>query len=167
MRPTLDTIAAAAGNAASLWQASDGYSGLLLLWEAAEDLPNGDWTWTGDASGTPKGAAGAGGALLRVLLRPRADGVAAIEEWYEQEHIPLLARVPGVVAARRYTPRAHARDFLALYELTEPQVCTSAAWRDASRTEWAAAMRPFIEKSVRWVGERTQASQPTAPKPLR
>ena len=44
---------------------------------------------------------GAGGILLNAInVAPEAE--ADFNAWYDEEHQPALARVPGTLAARRY-----------------------------------------------------------------
>ena len=47
--------------------------------------------------------AGAGGLLL-VAMTPGAAKDAAFNAWYDNEHLPALAAVPGVLSARRVGP---------------------------------------------------------------
>jgi hypothetical protein len=84
---------------------------------------------------------------------------ALFNEVYDQEHIPLILKVPGVISARRATtvpltmiiggekktivaegePR-----YSAIYELESPDVLVSEGWAkavDAGR--WPAEVRPY------------------------
>jgi hypothetical protein len=62
-------------------------------------------------------------------------------EWYDTEHLPALAAVPGVLCARRYRGTGE-RKYLALYHLTNPDVSRSDAWRKAADTPWTQRLRP-------------------------
>jgi len=80
-----------------------------------------------------------------------ADAARKIEfyEWYDREHLPALARVPGVQRARRYSAASGAPESLAAYELTTREVFESPAWlaaRAAARTD---AMRPLFAHARR------------------
>ena len=65
--------------------------------------------------------------LMLVFTRPVSpDREAEYNEWYSKKHLPDLVRVPGVVAATRYSlADAHTpegappgpRDYLAAYEI--------------------------------------------------
>lgn len=86
---------------------------------------------------------GAGGLLVATMnVDPAAE--AEFNEWYNSEHLPQLAAVPGVLCARRYrSPEAQPeRKYLALYHLADPDVARSDAWRRAADTDWTRRMRP-------------------------
>jgi hypothetical protein len=92
---------------------------------------------------------GAGGLLVASMnVEPAAEG--EFNEWYNTEHLPQLAAVPGVLCARRYqSPEAQPeRKYLALYHLTGPDVSRSAAWTKAADTEWSRRMRPHFRDIV-------------------
>jgi hypothetical protein len=88
---------------------------------------------------------GAGGLLVASMnVDPAAE--PEFNEWYNAEHLPQLAAVPGVLAARRYASSAadRERQYLALYHLTGPDVTRSDAWTRAADTEWTRRMRPHF-----------------------
>ena len=88
----------------------------------------GDQTLPGDANAP----ANAGGLLL-VGMTPSADTDAAFNHWYDKEHVPALAAVPGVLSARRFVSAGpNATKYVALYHLTGPEIPDSAAWKAAS-----------------------------------
>lgn len=90
--------------------------------------------------------AGAGGLLVASMnVDPAAEH--EFNEWYNSEHLPQLAAVPGVLCARRFrSPAADAeRRYLALYHLKGPEVSRSDAWQKAANTEWTARMRPRFQ----------------------
>ena len=76
--------------------------------------------------------------------------------WYDKEHVPALAAVPGVLCARRFrTTNGSATKYAALYHLTEPGVQDSAAWKAASAaTPMPPAVRERISGRVRLVCRR-------------
>jgi hypothetical protein len=84
--------------------------------------------------------AGAGG-LLVASMNVDSDAEPEFNEWYNAEHLPQLAAVPGVLCARRYRGSGE-RKYLALYHLTGPDVSRSAAWQKAVETPWTHRMRP-------------------------
>ena len=101
-------------------------------------------------------------APYRMLVRSnppdKPEGAQEVIHWYQQEHLPRLAAVDGVLRARLY--RAHAdisnivtaerqvhgassgnQEFLAMYELLSPDIRRSDAWREAARgTAWSEKM---------------------------
>jgi len=81
------------------------------------------------------------GGLLVVSMNIDPAAEHEFNEWYNTEHLPALAAVPGVLCARRYTG-GDERKYLALYHLTNPDVSRSDAWRKAADTPWTQRMRP-------------------------
>lgn len=90
----------------------------------------------------PEGA----GGLLVASMTPDPAVEAEFNDWYDSEHLPGLAAVPGVLAARRYraTDAASERRYLALYHLTNVSVSRSAAWAAAANTPWSERLRPHF-----------------------
>ena len=94
---------------------------------------------------SPMYAANAGGLLL-VGMTPAADVETTFNTWYDKEHVPALAKVPGVLCARRYRSDAadRERQYLALYHMTGPDVARGDAWKKAADTEWTRRLRPHF-----------------------
>jgi hypothetical protein len=112
----------------------------LLRYEGEQILP-------GDATAP----ANAGGLLL-VGMTPGADVETAFNAWYDTEHVPALARVPGVLCARRYRTGAGGTKYVALYHLASPGVIDSAEWKQASAsTPMAQHVRDQITNRLRLV----------------
>jgi hypothetical protein len=106
----------------------------LLRFEGSQIVP-------GDVT-APEGA----GALLMAAITPRPGSEEEFAAWYNQEHLPQLAAVPGVLAARRFQAgdKASERQFVALYHLTDIGVSRSEAWAAAAYTKWTERMRPNL-----------------------
>jgi hypothetical protein len=95
----------------------------------------------GDVAAPP----GAGGLLVASMnVDPAAE--PEFNEWYNAEHLPQLAAVPGVLCARRFCSREDRpeRKYLALYHLTGPDVSRSDAWKKAAGTPWSERIRPHF-----------------------
>ena len=88
-------------------------------------------------------------ALLAVSMNVDPAAEHEFNEWYNAEHLPALAKVPGVLAARRYQGSAAERKYLALYSLTSTDVARSDAWRKAAGTPWTERMRPHFRDFLR------------------
>ncbi|MGE4221215.1 MAG: hypothetical protein AB7G39_17360 [Alphaproteobacteria bacterium] len=72
---------------------------------------------------------------------------------YDEEHIPLLAKVPGVGKITRYKVEWLDGDaegmarYCATYELDSPDLPKTDAWKKQSNTgEWLTKIRPFLTK---------------------
>ncbi len=108
---------------------------------------------------TPGNAAaptGAGALLLNAMnVTPEAE--ADFNAWYDQEHIPALAVVPGTLSARRFkaggaTGGTHR--YVALYHLTSPDVPRGAAWKAAANSPWTDKLRPHFRDHLRILTQR-------------
>jgi hypothetical protein len=145
----LDTVAvlqsppylAIAGANSSPWtKRTQRFRKSLLRYEGEQILP-------GDAV-----APGNAGGLLLVGMTPAAADETAFNAWYDTEHVPALARVPGVLSARRYRTSAGNPKYVALYHLTSPDVIESAEWKQASgSTPMPAQVREHISNRLRLV----------------
>ena len=92
------------------------------------------------------------GGLLLVGMTPPAAVETAFNAWYDTEHVPALARVPGVLSARRFRNAGGSPKYVALYHLTSPGVVDSAEWKQASgSTPMPEHIRPQITDRVRLV----------------
>jgi hypothetical protein len=92
----------------------------------------------------------AGGLLLNAMnVEPAAE--AEFNDWYDNEHIPALATVPGVLCARRFSATSANRRYVALYHLVSPDVQATPAWKNAADTEWTRKLRPHFRDHLRLV----------------
>jgi hypothetical protein len=110
---------------------------------------DGQQTLPGDLV-APAGA----GALLVNAMNVDAAHEAEFNEWYDHEHIPGLAKVPGTLCARRYRDGTGTHRYLALYHLASADVPQSQAWKDAAGTPWTARLRPHFRDHLRILARR-------------
>lgn len=100
---------------------------------------------------------GAGGLLLNAM-NVASEGEADFNAWYDEEHLPALAAVPGTLAARRYRARDDDPDgthrYVAIYHLEAPEVTRSDAWARAVDTPWSARVRPHFRDRIRILTRR-------------
>ncbi len=109
----------------------------LLRHDGAQTLP-----------GDSVAPAGAGGLLVNAMNVDPAHE-AEFNEWYDHEHIPALARVPGTICARRYKDDTGTHRYLALYHLESAAVPTTEAWKQAAGTAWSARLKPHFRDHQR------------------
>lgn len=83
--------------------------------------------------------------LMIVRNGTEPDHDAEMDLWYEQEHLGALATVEGCSGARRYRATLGEPRYLAVYELTSPDVAGGPAWRQAADTPWTQRMRPLFK----------------------
>lgn len=78
--------------------------------------------------------------VVETDIKPGAE--ADFDRWYETEHLPGLAAVPGTVRARRYLARAGSPRYYACYELASRATFGSPAWLAVRATDWSSRVRP-------------------------
>ncbi|SVE40397.1 uncharacterized protein METZ01_LOCUS493251 [marine metagenome] len=99
--------------------------------------------------------------LLFVSMDVDTDKEDLFNEVYDEEHIPFLLDVPGVISVGRLETADLSMNIggqtltisfddepkhTAIYEITEPQVLTSRAWDSAvERGRWSTEVRPFTK----------------------
>jgi hypothetical protein len=75
---------------------------------------------------------------------------ADFNAWYDQEHLPGLAAVRGVVQATRYRiaegdgPRYHAS-----YDIADRSAFNGPAWLAVRGTDWSSRVRPAFRNTSR------------------
>jgi len=105
---------------------------------AGEQLP------PGNVPG-PEGA----GALLMYAMNVTPQAEADFNAWYDEEHVPMLAAVPGCLSARRFRTTEGTHRYFALYHLATPDVTRAQAWRDSRRTPWTQRVGPSTSDHLR------------------
>ena len=83
-----------------------------------------------------------GTGLLMVWVDVPADREDEFNHWYNEEHLPELLAVPGVLSAARYEAVSSGPKHLACYELESSAVVDSDAFKDRPATEWAQRVGP-------------------------
>ena len=84
-----------------------------------------------------------------VEMDPEAGWMPALSDWYDTEHMPGLATVPGCVRATRYLNHDHGPLSLACYDLVTEETLGSAVWLAVRGTEWSSRMRPRFTNTIR------------------
>lgn len=96
-------------------------------------------------------------AVLTVRMNVAPADENDLNQWYNTDHLPALAGVPGVLRARRYVAVEGDSRYLALYELENPGVVNSAAWDKARNSDWTIRIRPKFRDLKRVVSVRMGA----------
>lgn len=79
---------------------------------------------------SPQGA----GGLYMVGMNVVEAAEAEFNRWYDEEHLPAVSIVGGVLAARRYRTRVGPQRYVAVYHLADPSIPGGQAWRSAVET---------------------------------
>ena len=97
--------------------------------------------------------------VFYVSMDVEADKEGLFNDVYDNEHVPYLLEVPGVISVSRFTKEplklsiagetkeivAEGEPFYqAIYEIDSPEVLTSDAWGEAvERGRWGPEVRPY------------------------
>lgn len=84
-----------------------------------------------------------------VEMTPEAGFGVELQHWYDAEHLPGLAGVPGCVSAQRYWNHDTGPQSLACYDLVAQDTFGSQAWLAVRNTPWSDRMRPRFTQTVR------------------
>jgi len=119
----------------------------VCRFEAEQTLPGREAAPTSGANG-----------LLLVAMNVAPEAEADFNAWYDEEHLPALARVAGCLCARRFRVERAISDgeqrYLALYHLASPDVPGSAGWKKAVETPWTERVRAQTRDHLRLVLRR-------------
>jgi len=107
-----------------------------------------------DASPAPEAI-----ALFAAIGDVPPEHETEFNRWYDEEHLPALARVPGVLSARRFRASSGTPRYVALYDLADPAAPTSAAWRAANETPWSRRI-DALTAGCEWLLRRYLAYRP-------
>jgi hypothetical protein len=88
------------------------------------------------------------------------DSVDDFNAWYDTEHLPGLARVPGTISAKRYLRTSGSPRYIACYELVSPEVMVSEAWLAIRNTSWSDRVRPLFVNTTRVLYVRPNHAAP-------
>jgi hypothetical protein len=117
---------------------------------ADPDWPAGQ-IWQGTRLSLHRDSPGIGRGLMISMMNVAAEAEEEFADWYETEHLPRLAGVPGVLVAARYRAGPdHTPAYLAMYQMEDVTISQSAAWLEAARTPWSARMRRFASDYQRY-----------------
>lgn len=99
--------------------------------------------------------------LLIASMDVDAEQEALFNEVYDQEHVPYLSQVPGVLSITRYQREVltmsiggekktirieNEPKYTAIYELESPEVLVSEAWNQAvEKGRWPSQVRPHTK----------------------
>src|SRR5260370_410280 len=94
--------------------------------------------------------------LFLVRMDVAHDHEARFNELYDEEHVPLLLKVPGCVTVARYrTESAGEPRYLAAYEVERTDLPMSKLWNDTSDIgRWKPEVRPYTYNKQYIVSER-------------
>lgn len=84
-----------------------------------------------------------------VEMDPEDGWMPEISRWYDEEHMPGLAAVPGCVHAWRMLNHDHGPLSLACYDLVTTETMGSPPWLAVRATDWSSVTRPHFTNTKR------------------
>jgi len=101
--------------------------------------------------------------LLLVTMQPPSEMEEEFQDWYDDEHVPERAAIPGFLNARRYVCIEGWPRYVALYDLAHPDVLREPGYLAISGTNfspWSKRILPRMQGLYR--AEGVQISRPCA-----
>jgi hypothetical protein len=114
----------------------------------------------------------AGQAVLHITMGSDPDCEDDFNRWYNEEHLPMIAAVDGVLHGRRFIelegdasgPGPRPLRYLALYELADASVAASPEFVAAGQpTEWRRRLGTHLESHVQVYEQVARLVGPPAP----
>lgn len=136
-----------------VWRALEGSEACATLPLAAREaglahVPRGlALTRTLEIRGAAAGAPTAFHYIVATDVLPEQE--ADFNAWYDEEHLPGLAAVPGTVRAARYTNRDGSPRYFACYDLATLDAFNSPPWLAVRGTAWSGRVRPAFRNTRR------------------
>lgn len=91
--------------------------------------------------------------VLTVRLDIGPEHEEEFNDWYNMDHLPALAHVPGVLSARRYRATVGSPRYLAVYELGNKELLQEDTWKKAAASPWTLRMRRLYKGLTANVGQ--------------
>ena len=97
-----------------------------------------------------------GRGIFMVYVDIDTQHVQEFNKWYNEEHLPELLSVPGILSAARYEAVKGGPQYLACYELESVAVMQTPAFTNRPRTPWGQKVSPSVigKNLARIVGEQ-------------
>ena len=105
-----------------------------------------------DIRGASHGAPVAFHYVLETDVVP--EGEHELNDWYDREHLPGLAAVPGTVRAQRFRNLDGAPRYHSIYELARQDAFESPPWLEVRHTAWSDRVRPTFRNTKRTMFRR-------------
>jgi hypothetical protein len=89
--------------------------------------------------------------IVRIDVKPEME--EEFNRWYDQEHIPCLLAVPGVIWAKRGINTGKGPKYIAVYEHENINIQHTEAYKKAVQTDWTRKISPYFLNMEREVYE--------------
>jgi hypothetical protein len=138
------------------WKAIDSASGRAAvegawrLYSTSSPAMAGGWETLHPLLSLPGHSAGAAAHFHYVVETDVAPGMEAeLNQWYDNEHLVGLAKVPGTIRASRFQRVGGSPKYLACYDLTSADALVSSEWLAVRNTQWSSRVRPYFQNTRR------------------
>ncbi len=132
----------------TVWHAIDGSNGRSYC--TARAAPDEGWTpliALQSLAGASAGERPAFHYVVETDVAPEHED--ELNAWYDQEHLPGLADVPGTIRATRFRRASGSPKYLACYDLTTPATLDRDEWLAVRHTAWSSRVRPLFRNTRR------------------
>ncbi len=129
-----------------------GLAQALMLATGAAAVAAARYVCLQDIRGASHGTTPAFHYVVETDVVPEAE--ADLNNWYDQEHLPGLAAVPGAIRAQRLRNLDGAPRYHSCYELVTKETLGSAPWLAVRHTAWSDRVRPNFRNAKRTMFSR-------------
>jgi len=126
-----------------------------ILWSSCPTPPAHEWVLEQIRPGDRPSPDEAGGLCISSM---EVDPVIEDEfnEWYNEEHMPLMDAVPGMLSARRFRATSGLPRYVAVYHLESPEVYKHRSWYKANQTPWLRRIHRHRLRTLHMILERVE-----------
>lgn len=128
------------------------------LWSSCPAPPAHEWVLEQIRPGGRPSPEEAGGLCISAMeVDPAIE--EEFNEWYNEEHMPLMDAVPGILSARRFRAVGGLPRYVAVYHLQSPDVYKERSWYEANQTPWIRRIHRFRLRTLHMILERVPLPQ--------
>lgn len=123
------------------------------LWSSCRMPPGHEWVLEQIRPGGRPSPAEAGGLCISSMeVDPAIED--EFNEWYDEEHMPLMDAVPGMLSARRFRATSGLPRYVAVYHLKSVDVYKERCWYEANQTPWIRRIHRYRLRTLHMILER-------------
>jgi hypothetical protein len=125
------------------------------LWSSRAVPPAHEWVLEQIRPGDRPSPPEAGGICISSMeVDPAIED--EFNEWYNEEHMPLMDAVPGMLSARRFHAIEGSPRYVAVYHLESPEIYKQRSWYEANQTPWIRRIHRFRLRTLHMILERVE-----------
>jgi hypothetical protein len=123
------------------------------LWSSCPAPPAHEWLLEQIRPGGRPSPDEAGGLCISAMeVDPAIED--EFNEWYDEEHMPMMDAVPGMLSARRFVATSGLPRYVAVYHLASPETYKARSWYEANQTPWIRRIHRFRLRTLHMILER-------------